>query len=528
METSVQCPRCFRNFRIPDHVMGKRIGCPGCKTAFVAQNEGIQPFVRHPPDRILDARPAPDVAEEESFLRRNREDEAPPGELRKRSRRRKNFGIPVYLWALALLPWGIPMLTLGGCIWGAFGGGISALCFGIARVTHLSAAVRLLMIVALNALAYTVFLGVAVLALAWPSLTQPKQPAANPAAANNVAPPAPMAGPVAPPQAEEVLPPVQKIFEHGPRVYLAGLQEFGVQPGPWPFGRRGTGADGRTVIEVESFRSPNGLGMHPPGNGATVVKYRLGKQAAVFRALAALNDTSTADTSAALFDVLGDGKSLWRSRPITRAGKPQECSVSIADVDVLELQVAVQGSYIGVHAVWIEPRLLQKADTPDPSWIKKIFEDGPRTYVADLAPFDVKAGPWPFRHNGDIGDGHAIQVNNEPSPHGLGMHPPDKGSFAAARFHLDKKAALLKAQVALDDSSTIVWSQAGFEVWGDGIRLWQSPPIGKAHQPPTICEVDLTGVDVLELRVQSEGSHIGLHAVWIEPRVLQNRDTPDR
>jgi hypothetical protein len=49
---------------------------------------------------------------------------------------------------------------------------------------------------------------------------------------------------MAPPAPVEELPPVQKIFEHGPRVYLADLQEFGVRPGPWPLGRRGTGADG--------------------------------------------------------------------------------------------------------------------------------------------------------------------------------------------------------------------------------------------------------------------------------------------
>jgi hypothetical protein len=268
--------------------------------------------------------------------------------------------------------------------------------------------------------------------------------------------------------------------------------------------------------------------MHPPPSGYTAARYRLGQQAAVFRALAALNDTSTSTTGAALFDVLGDGRSLWRSRSVDKAGKPQECSVNVADVDVLELRVTVQGNYFGVHAVWIEPRLLQKPDTPDPSWIKKVFEDGPRTYLADLAPFDVKAGPWPFHHNGDMGDGHAIRVNDQPSPKVLGMHPPDHGSYAAAKFHLEKKAALLRAGVALDDTSSFIWSQAGFEVWGDGIRLWQSAPVGKARQPPQECDVDVTGVDVLELRVQSEGSHMGLHAVWIEPRVLQKRDTPDK
>jgi len=37
-----------------------------------------------------------------------------------------------------------------------------------------------------------------------------------------------------------------------------------------------------------------------------------------------------------------------------------------------------------------------------------------------------------------------------------------------------------------------------------------------------------TGVDVLELRVIAPGHHIGLHAVWIEPRLLQKADTPNK
>jgi hypothetical protein len=40
--------------------------------------------------------------------------------------------------------------------------------------------------------------------------------------------------------------------------------------------------------------------------------------------------------------------------------------------------------------------------------------------------------------------------------------------------------------------------------------------------------VDVTGVDVLELRVHAQGSHWGLHAVWIEPRLLETADSQDR
>jgi hypothetical protein len=38
----------------------------------------------------------------------------------------------------------------------------------------------------------------------------------------------------------------------------------------------------------------------------------------------------------------------------------------------------------------------------------------------------------------------------------------------------------------------------------------------------------MNGVDVLELRVSSQGSNLGLHTVWLEPRLLQAADTPDK
>ena len=65
-------------------------------------------------------------------------------------------------------------------------------------------------------------------------------------------------------------------------------------------------------------------------------------------------------TPAAVFEVLGDGKRLWESAPVRRAGEPQQCRVAVEGVDVLELRVRAEGSYWSLHAVWLEPRLLAK------------------------------------------------------------------------------------------------------------------------------------------------------------------------
>jgi hypothetical protein len=160
---------------------------------------------------------------------------------------------------------------------------------------------------------------------------------------------------------------------------------------------------------------------------------------------------------------------------------------------------------------------------------RPLFADGPRVYLADLQEFDVKNGPWPFTKGGHVGDGvHPVQVNGVVTPKSLGMHPPDAPGHAAAKYHLGREAAVFRAGVALNDTAREMRSAAVFEVLGDGQLLWRSEPVAKPGGPPQECEVDVSGVDVLELRVRARGSYWGLHAVWLGPRLLRRADTPDR
>jgi alpha-galactosidase len=139
----------------------------------------------------------------------------------------------------------------------------------------------------------------------------------------------------------------------------------------------------------------------------------------------------------------------------------------------------------------------------------------------------VKIGPWPFGKNGDTGEGKAISVDGEKSPRGLGMHPPER-AFAAVRYQLDKKAAVFKGAVGLNDTRFVVLGSGMFEVYGDGKRLWQSGQMNRDKHGPEAFSIDVTGVSELELRVVADNSNQGLHAVWLEPRLLQRSDTPDK
>jgi hypothetical protein len=156
-----------------------------------------------------------------------------------------------------------------------------------------------------------------------------------------------------------------KLFARGPRRYLADMEEFDVKTNEWGFRKDGTLND-KTAILVEGKISPKGLSMHPPDNGYSSVKYRLNDEAAVFRGKAAIDDTGAPLFAPGHFEVLGDGVTLWKSKEFKHEKRPpEECNISVAGVRTLELRYYSPSFKHGQHAVWVEPRVLQSADTPD-------------------------------------------------------------------------------------------------------------------------------------------------------------------
>ncbi|HEV2949433.1 MAG TPA: NPCBM/NEW2 domain-containing protein, partial [Gemmataceae bacterium] len=326
--------------------------------------------------------------------------------------------------------------------------------------------------------------------------------------------------------------PGERIFSRNAVAYLADLPEFDVKKGAWPFAKDGTLGNDKDRIRVKGNLSPKGLGMHPPGAPEFAsVKYRLGKQAALFKTTVAIDDTANFCWTPAIFTVWGDGKQLFESKNIAHNhSRSQDCTMDVNGVDVLELRVGCLGHNQGIYAVWVEPRLLRRTDTQDIPWpfVKKPFQKGPRDFLTDLGEIEVKAGPWPLGKNGDTGNNEPIMVNGIPSKKGLGLHPPVQGQ-ASACYRLDKKAAVCKGAVALDDrSKTTNFWEAIFEVHGDGKLLWKSNAVKTSRIKPQEFSVNVSDVDVLELRVVAPGHNIELHAVWVDPRVLQKKDTPDK
>lgn len=143
--------------------------------------------------------------------------------------------------------------------------------------------------------------------------------------------------------------------------YLSDMAEFDVQAAEGRFAKKGNlgyQAGGSDQIRVRGKKSPNGLSMHAPPNAYAAAKYRVGKTARTFLASVALNDSAGKSEAPLTFQVLGDGKVLWSSKPVNASGLVQECTVDMAGVDVLELRVDCPGPYINAQAVWLEPRVL--------------------------------------------------------------------------------------------------------------------------------------------------------------------------
>src|SRR5262249_54309363 len=122
--------------------------------------------------------------------------------------------------------------------------------------------------------------------------------------------------PLPPPESLKGL--VKKIPWQGNKVYLSDLEGFDVRSGPMPVSFNGQLGNGKDRIKVNGVLAPKGIGMHPPEAPAyAAIKYRLNKEAVVFKTVVAINDTSNWCWSPATFTVLGNGKVLWKSQDIS-------------------------------------------------------------------------------------------------------------------------------------------------------------------------------------------------------------------
>src|SRR5262249_4917273 len=140
---------------------------------------------------------------------------------------------------------------------------------------------------------------------------------------------------------------------------------------------------------------------------------------------------------------------------------------------------------------------------------------------------DWRPGPdgWTFGKFGNLGNGWSprsrIILGGKGVDHGLSMHPPDRG-FTRVCYALGRRARDLHWQVGFsEDEGTWDKPPTRFVILGDGDVKWRSPALRNNTRAPTSFRIDVSNIDILELRVYVEAEVCtGAHAVWIDPAVV--------
>src|SRR5262249_30785146 len=86
--------------------------------------------------------------------------------------------------------------------------------------------------------------------------------------------------------------------------------------------------------------------------------------------------------SPVIFEIIGNGKSIWKSRPVTKRGDIQDCQIGLAGINQLELKVSCAGPINLAWAVWLEPRLTREQKVQD-----IVVDDLVAVPAADLTPW---------------------------------------------------------------------------------------------------------------------------------------------
>ncbi len=150
-------------------------------------------------------------------------------------------------------------------------------------------------------------------------------------------------------------------------VYLDDLPEQDVSVGYGVLGKHGeTGYPAeRHILDVvfRGIQVKHALSMHPPERGSSKASYIIDRKFRTFAAVVGVRDAAPETGrpgSPLTFEVRGDGRLLWASKPIHNYAESQECNVAVQNFKVLQLQVSCPGDSASCMAIWVDPLLKKK------------------------------------------------------------------------------------------------------------------------------------------------------------------------
>jgi uncharacterized protein (DUF1800 family) len=257
--------------------------------------------------------------------------------------------------------------------------------------------------------------------------------------------------------------------------------------------------DGRTM-SLNGLRYSDGLGVHPN----STITYMLADRYDIFKATIGIDD-EVEDKGSAVFEVWLDGVMKYRSPKLTGAMPGLAIEVPVENVREMKLVVTDGGDGMAYdHANWAQARL-EGVES-----VKYLSSMGWQTATNGLGPVERD------RANGTAAekDGPTMKIRGITHSRGLGTY-----ANSEIVFDLDRKFERFSSTIGIDDSSNNTGSVI-FEVWGDGVRLYQSPVL-RGFSPPTPVSIMIGSVDLLKLKVVDAGDgNAGDIADWAMAQLL--------
>ena len=165
--------------------------------------------------------------------------------------------------------------------------------------------------------------------------------------------------PPVPPDATKSINPQPPYYR---RSFLSELRPYSII-NVWGDAFRSDGRiSGNVPIKVRGKESPHGIFTHPLSGPPSEVGYDINGRWDFFRGAVAINPNPAgyAYPGAPLtFEVIGDGRALWKSDPVTKSDEPQLFDISVKAIKRIRLRVHSSGSINTAWAVWVEPILIR-------------------------------------------------------------------------------------------------------------------------------------------------------------------------
>jgi alpha-galactosidase len=294
------------------------------------------------------------------------------------------------------------------------------------------------------------------------------------------------------------------------------------------------------AISIGGVKFTKGLGAH----ATSQIQYNVEGRCSSFTASVGKDDETGGGS--VVFQVFVDYNLVYTSPTKTNGLAPEPITIDLSCAQVLQLIVIDAGDGNGEdHADWADAKITCGSvpsagyfeggppPVPDASADQSVMPDAsidrncnaPETgalssyYLSDVNFLGTPTNGWgPVERdmsNGEqvAGDGQMMSINGTTYTKGLGAH-----AASNIAFDLQGNCTSFTASAGHDDESnpgTVV-----FEVWLDGIRVYQSPVKGSSQAAESV-SVDLTCASKLELVVTDAGDGNGHdHADWADAKVL--------